>query len=344
MSKLIQPVILKKSDRNDESSKDKGPNSSNHLKVLSKVTNDSLDHVKMKMSVQPNSSHQVTKMKSSARLMLPNFNFEKKVLCYLDNSNNDFLVVGVIGVKSAGKSTLMNIIADQNYVNFKEDDTSISFNKINEVFPTNLKSYGGPFLDMFVTDDRIIILDTSPLLNNQEKEMFASESEDIKMVSTVLQSCHITFVVHNDYPNLAVNRILKIALNTIQKDNKHSPIIEHVMNRIKPGKIISPLDQRIFKRCPIKIPDFLHADVRHHHDVNQIVLGFRERVMMMKRVTINAETPDEPFTEKSWIQKLSRQTAQFEDNYFIGRYVTIRDRFHQSLEVSTENPYPSADK
>ncbi|CAH8603728.1 unnamed protein product [Dicrocoelium dendriticum] len=76
--------------------------------------------------------------------------------------NTGFLVVGAVGMQGSGKSSLLNVMA-----NYLPSETS-GFDKPFAVqsihnFLTNSPRTGG--IDLYITQDRVILLDTQPLLS-----------------------------------------------------------------------------------------------------------------------------------------------------------------------------------
>ncbi|XP_055372676.1 protein SMG9 [Condylostylus longicornis] len=147
----------------------------------------------------------------------------------LIKSNTDFLVVGVIGRQGIGKSTIMNFLASpKSGLDFADTSDSIAVNaeeiykkffKNREgVFPTKFKSGKSPStprtesLHMFITKDRLILLDGPPILSNPgKKDATTNEVEDINLIILLLTVCHLLIVVQDDYFDLNLVRLLQFA-------------------------------------------------------------------------------------------------------------------------------------
>lgn len=161
----------------------------------------------------------------------------------LMKSNTDFLVVGVMGTQGVGKSTILNLLAN-------EDLDFDYFNRIfveeDSVFPTKLKlnkcsaRSRTESTHMFITSDRMILLDTPPVLSNAyKKDMTNNELEDLGSIIGLLSVCHLLIVVQDDYFNLSFLNLLRFAeLMKPSQDVKpflhdYFPNILFVKNRAK---------------------------------------------------------------------------------------------------------------
>lgn len=107
------PTILKK----DESQR---PRSQGHQpiqpKILTKASNKenvatTAVPVKPKL-LEPEGPCPAPVMKNFHRMIFPHFQIDQKIFDFLESDNSDFLVVGILGAKNVGKSTLMNIIGE----------------------------------------------------------------------------------------------------------------------------------------------------------------------------------------------------------------------------------------
>lgn len=234
-------------------------------------------------------------------------------------------------MKNVGKTTLANILAHPQYFD------GHTFCQENEIFPTNgLGVEVGVVIDMFITADRIILLDCSPLLHNiqkRERDMIFSESElhDIQAFKILLENCHLVTVVHEGFPDLSVSRIISLAEHMSPNESKHRPLFASVANKVQPGKKVLHFDSRIHDGANLYIPDLHHPSVELHDDVNSIIQEFQESVFMMKRWSMES---DEVFTEKMWGQRLMKSVEQIKKgDYFSRKYEALsREKFHQAVE------------
>lgn len=218
MSKSNQTPIILKKDESQRQSKLKAAQT--QPKILTKSTPKdapisstppTASVVQIKKEIEPQIELQA--MKSSMRFMFPHFNIDQKIFDFLDNENSDFLVVAAIGMNNSGKSTLMNMIADQKYVKVESSGNFKPFKVEHEIFNTQKSQiYEGSTIDMFITTDRIFVLDPSPICSNvQRRDMIVAESDDLKMLIMLFQICHLIVVVHEGYPDLSMLRMINLA-------------------------------------------------------------------------------------------------------------------------------------
>lgn len=219
-------------------------------------------------------------------------------------------------------------------MNISNDTPAVTFQGKHEVFPTTgLANFEGNTIDMFISSNRIIFLDSSPLLCNlQRRDMMVSECDDIKMVLMMLQLCHLVIVVHDGFCNMPVERLLKLAEQMIPKEIKHRPVLTYVGNRVQPGTKMLAMDTRVHDGVNLMVPDLQHRDTFLHHDVSEVVQSLQEKVFMSKRWSM-MDNDEEVFTEKKWGQRLTQVVDQMKNDYFLRKYEALRDKFHQPIET-----------
>ncbi|XP_073829177.1 protein SMG9 [Musca autumnalis] len=133
----------------------------------------------------------------------------------LMKTNTDFLVVGVVGTQGVGKSSILNLLANEqqdfDYYRkvFVEEDC---------IFPTKLKANKcsarsrTESTHLFITSDRMILLDTPPVMSNAyKKDLINNELEDLDSIITLMSVCHLLIVVQDDYFNLSFLNLLRLA-------------------------------------------------------------------------------------------------------------------------------------
>jgi hypothetical protein len=335
------PIILKK-DHSQQKSK---TNQSTQPKILIKSNKENVQNVQQATTSAPNLVKKPTTesqsqepippalMKKSIRLMHPHFQISDDLFEFLDNENSDFLVVGIVGRHLVGKTTLINVIANQNYVKISDNRSSLIFQQDEEIFTTKTINYEGATIDAFITSNRIIVLDTSPISANvQRRDMIVSESDDLKLLSILIQSCHLIFAVQDGgFPDLSLERLVNCALEITPKAKKHRAKIMYISNRLEPGTKALLVDNRIHNGIQLSIPDFSKPNVSLHHDIPQVIQEFQEKAFMMKRFSM-LNNENEIFTEKKWSERIQNVTDTLKNDYFLRKYDTLRDKYHQSMD------------
>uniref|UniRef100_T1PJR5 50S ribosome-binding GTPase n=1 Tax=Musca domestica TaxID=7370 RepID=T1PJR5_MUSDO len=133
----------------------------------------------------------------------------------LMKANTDFLVVGVVGTQGVGKSSILNLLAN-------EQEDFDYFRKVFEeedcIFPTKLKANKcsarsrTESTHLFITSDRMILLDTPPVMSNAyKKDLINNELEDLDSIITLMSVCHLLIIVQDDYFNLSFLNLLRLA-------------------------------------------------------------------------------------------------------------------------------------
>lgn len=229
-----QPIILKKDDSTRSKSEQKKPPAQPKILIKSNNKENAISTQPPHLKKDPEIPSEIPSMKEAQSFISPHFNLNQKVFDYLDSENSDFLVVAAIGSGNVGKSTLLNMIADQNYLKVEENGNLKIFNSDNEIFNTKTsQNYEGSSIDLFITTDRIFLLDPSPLLRNlQRRDMIMAESDDLKMLLMLFQLCHVIVVVHNGYPDMSLLRVIHLAEMMVPFDVKHRPCFIYVGEEI----------------------------------------------------------------------------------------------------------------
>ncbi|VDN98033.1 unnamed protein product [Rodentolepis nana] len=109
-------------------------------------------------------------MHTPLKLIDENFEFRyTELLSSFSKNNTGFLVVGVIGRKGVGKSTVANLVA-----NAIEDEPNLETPFPVQSVDTLVSGYSETQLgiDLFITHDRVIILDTQPLIDWTVADIF----------------------------------------------------------------------------------------------------------------------------------------------------------------------------
>ncbi|XP_055857395.1 protein SMG9 [Episyrphus balteatus] len=168
-----------------------------------------------------------------------NFNASK----FLIKNNKDFLVVGIVGRQGVGKSTIMNMLAAEEINN--EVYKSI-FKDQESIFPIKIKPNKGAAwprtesIHMYITKDRMILLDSPPVLcNSYKKDELTNEMDDMHNIIIFLSVCHLVIFVQNDHFDMSLVRLFTMSeMTKPNQDTKpfvedYYPNVLFVKNRAK---------------------------------------------------------------------------------------------------------------
>lgn len=201
-------------------------------------------------------------MTSPLPLINDHFQIDSSPLNFLSESNDSFHVVGVVGAQGTGKSTLLNLLAVDLPYSFKgwsSEHDRFATNRTSENGSCNPTSEG---VNMFVTAERVILLDSSPVLcNPYKKDAVLSELDDLKIISFMLSVCHTVLVVEEEPFNTSLLRLLCCAdmmrLSSLAGDKSeklanptansviHRPHVMFVHNLAKPSMFLPVFRQRL---------------------------------------------------------------------------------------------------
>ncbi|GAB1599005.1 protein SMG9-like [Argonauta hians] len=136
---------------------------------------------------------------------------------------NNFFVVGVLGMQGAGKSTIMSLLAGNSstdyYRNFIFQPQSKDTREVGSHQTTGV--------DMFVTNDRVILLDTQPVLSASVLDMMihhdkkypaeystaenCMEMQSLQLASFMMTVCNVLLVVQDWFTDINFLRFLLTA-------------------------------------------------------------------------------------------------------------------------------------
>lgn len=189
---------------------------------------------------------------------------------HLIETNADFFVVGIIGTQGSGKSSILNLLIDEAQGNGNDVADNL-FTAQNGVFKTrcskeyvfsNMPATEG--IQMFITRDRTILLDCSPVLcNPYKKDFILNELDDLKMLIFLLSVCHLLIVVNDSGININYLRLIQCAENMkmdIDPSEKYSPNILFFKNKCgnkdfqaEQKECTSNLYREVFKDSKLKM-------------------------------------------------------------------------------------------
>nr|CAD7202185.1 unnamed protein product [Timema douglasi] len=192
-------------------------------------------------------------MKGSVKLVDDFFQFNDSCLEYLLDQN-DFMVVGCLGLQGVGKSTLMSLLAG-NLPNENNKNAYVFRPQSSEHHESGGHCTVG--VDLCVTSNRVILLDTQPMLSpsvmdrtmQQDGKKFTlttasgeftptentMEIQSLQIAAFLLSVCHVVILVQDWFfdPNiirfLQSAEMLKPSTPTTSQDEEIIEYFPHVM-------------------------------------------------------------------------------------------------------------------
>ncbi|XP_055530798.1 uncharacterized protein LOC129721813 isoform X2 [Wyeomyia smithii] len=289
-----------------------------------------MNETSLRATPSTNNLRTLKSMTKSINLFVADNTLNTCVPNYLNETNSDFFVIGIIGVQGTGKSTILNMLAASKDKNGSIDSTIFDASEnvfpINKVFETRENIEFDEF-KMYITHDRVILLDSAPVLMNKQKADFiGSELEDIKKISLLLNICHVLIVLQDEYHNLNFNRLFMHAM--IQQHQKmiFSPEVLFLRNKWKQyseNHKWAPHDEILQFFCrrtkkdannQINITYFPYLTASDPRTLNNI-LELRQRVF--SKMIHSCFKNQEILTEKSWYQIVVNIVEKRRNNYFL---------------------------
>ncbi|XP_055592913.1 protein SMG9 [Uranotaenia lowii] len=311
----------------------------------------------------PKNAAVVCSMTKPVNLVSGNNTLNVHAFDYLIEGNNDFAVFGAIGMRGAGKSTILNLLACSPQ---KKDIEQTLFYLGNNVFPINssFDEYDSSIVDdeihMHITKDRIILLDSAPVLaNSNKKDFVTSELDDIRKIMLLLSVCHVLIVLQEDYFNINFIRLLICAEMMLQKEQKDmqtlNPKIVFVKNKCNRRELSThenkpdeKLYKYLFKGSKLRIfspgddgqidllfvPKFLQENDFYANQEDPITDAqiLRQRLLMTSRR--DAIDGQESITEKVWLQIVSQVLESHHNNYFLRKYENLKEKYNLHNHVN----------
>lgn len=161
-------------------------------------------------------AQKVLKLLQPIDIITNHYHLNTTALGYLNDANDNFFVVGIIGAQGTGKSTFLNLLCSK----IKDVDLQqFYFKQKNGIFRTHPKDQSFTAtpttegIQMYITSNRTILLDCSPVLCNpyMKKDSVQSEIDDLKMLIFLMSVCHLLIVVQDELVNLNLLRLIQCA-------------------------------------------------------------------------------------------------------------------------------------
>lgn len=135
----------------------------------------------------------------------------QSIAMFLNPENSNFYVVGVIGMKDSGKSTVMNLIATGSKIPKLDENGNVVGGE--PVFRSKNKLG----IDAYVTQSRVILLDSSPIMNaNRNRAFIMKESDDFRQIQMLFRLCHELIIVYEPHQVMNLLRMVLVARNMME--------------------------------------------------------------------------------------------------------------------------------
>lgn len=175
-------------------------------------------------------------MKQPFLIVSDHYQVQSHAQDFLIETNTDFIVVGVIGTQGSGKSFILNMLAedsfdDVSHVNKLINGKSGIFQMRHQLKTSLSNMCCTEGIQMYITHNRTILLDCSPVLcNPYKKEAILNELDDLKLLVFMLNVCNSLIVVEDCGFNMHLMRLLLTAesmkIDVYESDDRqHSPNI-----------------------------------------------------------------------------------------------------------------------
>lgn len=268
---------------------------------------------------------EVPLMKHSATLISRNHLDTTALTKFIDFDNSNFYSIGVIGMKNSGKSTLLNLIASGKF--HKCDGTGKS-----PAFTSGFTLGNG--IEAFITTNRVILLDSAPILSNTSvREFVVSEADDIRQIQALFCLCHELLIVYESHQILNIIRMVICAKNMMKPYECDEPEITLVECRIRPGSARHPITDSAKSLLMnnnisdviniIQIPDFDQV-TQHDDGPLEIIDQLRDDINTRKEL----KTYEDPIdTEKTWWDKF--MNLKMEGGHLLKEFESLREKYYQ---------------
>lgn len=223
----------------------------------------------------------------STKLIEHNFQWSDTPIEYLLDQT-DFVVVGCVGLQGTGKSTIMSMLADSSDIVYKKSYVFEPQDRSEQERAIHLTNG----IDMYVTKERLILLDTQPIMSPSMLSQFllydrkvpsefssaeiCLEVQALQLLTFMYTVCSVVLVVQDHFVDLDFLNLLKTAemlkLNTSSANgqdsagvtsediNEHFPYLVFVYNCCEPRSFqhdviesMCHVTSRMFEHCRIRV-------------------------------------------------------------------------------------------
>uniref|UniRef100_A0A182YJ32 Uncharacterized protein n=1 Tax=Anopheles stephensi TaxID=30069 RepID=A0A182YJ32_ANOST len=285
-------------------------------------------------------------------VLLKNHNaINYRTLDFLHETNQDYVVIGTIGMPGVGKSTVLNLLNTNLYSPEQSDK------KADNVFPVHsaINIAGENEVRMHITDDRLILLDCcEPVFAHARKDFIQHEQDELKKLMILLRICHVIFVVQEEYYNIRLMRTLMWAEMMMQVHSELPTKLVFIRNKViprsenhDPRERVINLYRQMFLNTPSfsvtstsfggdsgaqeeEIFNYIEFPVLQKGDSVVVTEHLKETILLLRQIvyagrdTIMAHN----CSEKAWGQALVKLIDCPESNFFIDKYEKLKEKYN----------------
>jgi hypothetical protein len=288
-----------------------------------------IEEVEEKKNIEGLLKSEAPAMSCGVNLINRNTLNPKALQKYLQSENSNFYVVGVVGMKDAGKTRLMNLLARQEVEHCKEHG-AVHHGPLSGEF------LGGNGVEAFITPNRLVLLDSAPILyNNSCQEFVPSEIHDHRQLMALFRLSHELLIVYERHQLFNVIRMLICAKN-MMNPYEDGIAVTLVENRTQPGNgtsVVTETAKSLLDNS--QMSDFIY--VTHVPDFNCVskyreeplasIQQLREDILHRKELKAIGNPTE---TEKKWWDGLVKMNM--EGGQVLKDFEALRDKFYQQCD------------
>ncbi|KFB50886.1 AGAP005036-PA-like protein [Anopheles sinensis] len=268
---------------------------------------------------------------NGALLLLRNHNaINYRTLDFLHETNQDYIVVGTVGMPGVGKSTILNMLNTNLYYRDHANEKS------DKIFPVHstINLNGENEVKMYITDDRLILLDCSEcIFGHTRKDFIQYEQDELKKMMILLKSCHVILVVQEEYYNIRLILFVRNKVNPYNASSQTRGQVENLYKNIfRNSPSFSITHDTLIETTGNKQEAFNYIEfpalgkgetVDTNDHLKETILSLR-KLVYAGRETIMVNN----CTEKAWGQALVKLVDSQEGNFFIDKYEKLKDKYN----------------
>ncbi|XP_049296696.1 uncharacterized protein LOC125770769 isoform X2 [Anopheles funestus] len=286
-------------------------------------------------------------------VLLKNHNaINYRTLDFLHETNQDYVVIGTIGMPGVGKSTVLNLLNTNLY---SPDQTD---NKGDCIFPVHgaINIAGENEVRMHITEDRLVLLDCcEPVFGHARKDFIQHEQDELKKLMILLRICHVIFVVQEEYYNIRLMRTLMWAEMMTQVHSNLPTKLVFIRNKVVPHSESHDSRERminLYKQMFLNTSSFAvtstcfggDTGVQEEEIFNYIEFPVLEKgcdtviitehlkeiILLLRQMVYAGRNAimAQNCSEKAWGQALVKLVDCPESNFFVDKYEKLKEKYN----------------